>query len=385
MIKRIKHNENSALEKNKPCCSSDRNFIPMTPEQVCPYKIFTEGDDLYDAMFDDIFTAHRTILLEAYILKEDQIGRRLLAALEAAARRGIRVHIRLDSFGSKGTITRGTVEDLRKNGVVVSWSNIWDWQHPLHYQRRNHRKLLVVDGAVAYIGGFNIGEESSLIYNGPQRWRDTHIRLTGAIVAQAQALFWAFAEKRKYRSEQWIEGSLLIPNYGLACRYRLRCLLNERFRMAVKRIWLTTPYFVPDSGTQRRLISAARRGVDVRVLVPSKSDVRITQWAARMSYSKLLRAGVKVYEYDARILHAKTALVDEDWSTIGTSNLDYRSFFTNYELNFLSQLPHLNACLADIFVDDLKVSKQVIYSKWLQRPYLLHIPELIGWIARRWL
>lgn len=370
---------------NGTTCHSGPNADFMAPEHARSYEIFVEGDDLFDAMVRDILKARRTILLETYILKEDRIGRRILDALEAVARRGIEVHLRLDAFGSKGLVSRRTVDVLRESGVLVNWSRPWSWRHPLQYQRRNHRKLLAVDAAIAYIGGFNIGEESSLICRGPQRWRDTHIRLTSAIAKQAAALFRDFAEKRKHRREEWIDGSLLMPNYGLACRYRWRCLLNNRFRMAAKRIWLTTPYFVPDSGTQKRLKNAAKRGVDVRVLVPAKSDVPITQWAARMSYGNLLRVGVKIYEYRARVLHAKTALIDDDWSMIGTSNFDYRSFFTNYELNFLSRSSEMNASLAAIFADDLKTSARISYSAWLKRPYLQQASELIGWMARRWL
>lgn len=347
--------------------------------------IFVEGDDLFDAMIRDIREARRTVLLETYILKADRVGRYILDVLGEAARRGIEVHLRLDAFGSKSIISREAIDTLRSNGVLFSWCRLWNWRHPLQYQRRNHRKLLVIDEDVAYVGGFNIGEESSSIYRGPQRWRDTHIRLTGPIVKQAATLFWDFQTKRMRRREEWVEGSLLMPNYGLACRYKWRCLLNDRFRMATKRIWLTTPYFVPDSGTQRRLKSAARRGVDVRVLVPEKSDVPIARWAARMSYGNLLNAGVKIYEYGARVLHAKTALIDDDWSTIGTSNFDYRSFFTNYELNFLSRSPELNASLAAIFADNLKTSRRISYSTWSKRPYLQQAAELIGWMARRWL
>lgn len=349
------------------------------------HHIFVEGDDLIDAMVRDIRRACRTVLLETYILKEDRVGHRILDALGEAAKRRVEVRLRLDAFGSKGLISRRAIETLRNDGVLFSWCGLWNWRHPLQYQRRNHRKLLVIDEGIAYVGGFNIGEESSSIYRGLQRWRDTHIRLTGAIAKQAATLFRDFQTKRRYRREEWVEGALLMSNYGLACRYRWRCLLNDRFRMATKRIWLTTPYFVPDSGMQRRLKSAARRGVDVRVLVPEKSDVPIARWAARMSYGDILRAGVKIYEYGARVLHAKTILIDDDWSAIGTSNFDYRSFFTNYEINFLSRSPELNVSLAAIFADDLRVSRRVTHSSWSRRPYLQQAAELIGWMARRWL
>jgi cardiolipin synthase len=136
---------------------------------------------------------------------------------------------------------------------------------------------------------------------------------------------------------------------------------------------------------QRELCAAARRGVDVRVLVAGKNDVRLVQWAARAAYALLLREGVRLFEYQPRTLHAKSLLVDDDWGTIGTANFDYRSFFINYELNLVARSKRLNAALTDLFETDLRVSREVLEQPWATRPVLGRAAELVGWTVRRWL
>ena len=142
---------------------------------------------------------------------------------------------------------------------------------------------------------------------------------------------------------------------------------------------------MPDSATQRWLCAAAARGVDVRALVPGKNDVRLVQWAGRAAYSRLLRAGARVYEYQPRTLHAKTVLVDEEWSTVGTANFDYRSFFINYELNLVARSAQLNAALASLFENDLLAAEEIRKQPWANRPWSNRVAEFIGWSARRWL
>lgn len=152
-----------------------------------------------------------------------------------------------------------------------------------------------------------------------------------------------------------------------------------------KRLWVTTPYFVPPAPLQRALVKAARRGVDVRVLVPKRIDIAIVQWASRAAYAGLLRGGVKVFEYRPRMLHAKVLQIDNDWATVGTANMDYRSFFINDELVLVLNNPPVCATLAKQFNSDLEQSEQVCGSKWSQRPWLSWVAEFIGWCLRRWL
>lgn len=375
------------MSEQSPAQSVADNNSPHLPPSALagPYQIFTEGDALYEAMLADIKSAKWQVILESYIFKEDRVGRVFIDELCGQARSGVAVIVRIDAFGSYGAISSRAIHAMRQSGVDFAWSRTWYWRRLWQYHRRNHRKLLVIDERAAYVGGFNICDENSLVVFGELRWRDTHIRLPSTFVGEAVAAFWDFHKGwRRWRPDD-TRDSYLMTNYGRACRYRLRCLFNNRFEAARQRIWLTSPYFVPDHRTQMRLKEAARRGVDVRLLVPAKSDVALAQWAAAASYANLIQAGVKIYEYQRRVMHAKTIIIDDDWSTVGTSNIDYRSFFLNYELNFISVFQPLNQVLYKIFRSDLCASEEIIESAWSRRPLLRKFAEMVGWMARRWL
>lgn len=348
-------------------------------------SMFIEGDALYDAMLADIARARTTIRIESYIFADDEIGAQFIDALGQASRSGIATRLRLDAAGSWGGLRGTSVVKLAKDGVLLTWSRPWSWRHPFTIQRRNHRKLLIVDDQVAYLGGFNIHRSSSRRAMGEGRWRDTHVRITGALVKDAISIFDRYRRLGRHWQPRITQGTYLLPNRTAHCRHRLRCAFTERFSSARERVWLTTPYFVPDRHSQRGLCDAAHRGVDVRLLVPGRSDVPIVQWASRAAYARMLAAGVRIFEYQPRILHAKTALVDHDWGTVGTANFDYRSFFVNDELNLIAEDASFNASLAAQFEHDLAESHEVTAQLWRRRPWYAPVAEAIGWWARRWL
>ncbi len=361
--------------------------VPVLTAAPDVYDLYTEGDTLYDAMLASIAAARSTVRLESYIFADDEIGREFANALEARAKAGINVRLHVDAAGGLFLWSRHLGRRMRQGGVKVRRFHRWSWREPLRYNRRNHRKLLVVDDEHAYFGGFNIHRESSAAVFGNQRWRDTHVRVCGALAEQAAGLFDAFwcGDRRWLPADRGPVNSLLLPNHTRTCRHRLRCVLDQIFGAATARIDLTTPYFVPDYRTQHRLIEAARRGVNVRLLVPAKSDVPLARWAARASYSVLLHGGVRIFEYTSRMLHAKTAVVDGSWATVGTANLDYRSFFLNHELNLVSRSPDLCDRLQAQFEEDLIQSREIIAASWPQRPSIERVAEAVGWAARRWL
>ena len=348
------------------------------------FTLYSEGDELYDAMLADIGRAAASIRFETYIFADDEVGERFVDALIGAAARGVATTLRLDAIGSWGVNERSLAR-LRGSGVRLLWSRAWSWRQPLEFHRRNHRKLLIVDEAAAYLGGFNVHRESSRRVVGAKRWRDTHVRLRGALVRDAVAVFDRYGRLGALWEPSTLRGFYLVPNRTARCRHRLRCAFNDRFREARGRVWLTTPYFVPDRRSQSRLCEAARRGVDVRVLLPGKSDVPLAQWASRAAYSRLLAAGVRVYEYQPRVLHSKTVLVDRDWATIGTANFDYRSFFVNDELNLIGEDAAFNEEIAVLFERDLEDAREVTSGPWRQRGVHAMLAETIGWWARRWL
>lgn len=379
--------ESSCGMKGPETTDYAQTCVPVLTTGPDVYDLYTEGDVLYGAMLASIAAARSTVRLESYIFADDEIGRRFSNALDARAQAGIDVRVHFDSAGSLFRGSQRLARRMRESGVQVRRFHRWSWREPLRYNRRNHRKLLVVDGEHAYLGGYNIHRESSAAEFGDKRWRDTHIRVCGPLAAQAAGLFDAFwrGDRRWLPTEQAPMSSVLLPNHTRTCRHRLRCVFDQMFGAATVRVDLTTPYFVPDYRTQHRLIEAARRGVEVRLLVPAKSDVPLARWAARASYAVLMHAGVRIFEYSPRMLHAKTAVVDGSWTTIGTANLDYRSFFLNYELNLVSRNPDLCKRLQAQFEEDLAQSREVTAVSWPKRPSIERVYEAVGWVARRWL
>ncbi len=350
-------------------------------------RVFTEGDELYASMLDAIAAAQQRVKLESYILADDEVGRRFIAALSERAQAGIDVRVYLDAAGSLFWGSRAVEKALKDGGVDMRWFHRWSWRDPLRYNRRNHRKLLVVDGRTGLLGGFNLHRENSRAVYGELRWRDTHVQVDGTLAQGLESLFDAFWHKRR-RMRPDLEapgGHTLITNHSRRGRSFLQDLYAARFATAHHSIHLTTPYFVPDYRTRRSLMRAAQRGVEVRVLVPRKNNERLPQWAAQAAYANLMAAGVRIHEYLPRMLHAKTVVVDGDWCSVGTANLDYRSFFLNYELTLASTNPELVETLEKEFQADLAQSDHIQPRRWARRSWWLKALELIAWAGRRML
>lgn len=352
-----------------------------------PIALFTEGDALFQAMLDAIAGARRRVWLESYIFAGDEVGWRFARALAERAAAGVDVRLHIDAQGSLGSISKEMLRFLRESSVLMKVFRPWRWRRPLAYNRRNHRKLLVVDDAVAYLGGFNIHRESARSVYGESRWRDTQLALGGPLAAEAGDLFQAFWEGnwRWNPPARPDAHSRILPNHVQLCDRRLRCLYADMFAQARDTIYLTTPYFVPDLRTLGALLNAARNGVDVRVLVPRRSDVALARWAGWAVYGGLLDAGVRIFEYLPRVLHAKTAVADTAYATVGTANMDYRSVFLNCELNLFSRDPLLCDQLRAQFLLDLRESKEVLLRDWRRPAPLRRCYAAIGWLARKWL
>ena len=349
------------------------------------FELYTEGDLLYEAMLAAISTAQHHVLLESYIFADDDIGRRFANALIDCAGKGVSVRLHLDAAGSLFWASHQLINKLRRNGVKVRWFHRWSWRHPWRYNRRNHRKLLVVDAARAFVGGFNIHQENSRTLYGDDRWRDTHVGFSSALAAQAKQLFDRFwvGRKRPPQLHAPESDSILLSNFSRGGRRYMNGSFADMVSHARHSIFLTTPYFVPNRRTQRQLCEAARRGVDVRLLVPRKNDIRIAQWAAHAAYETLLESGVRIFEYLPRLLHSKTTVVDGERATVGTSNIDYRSFFLNYELNLFTHNAWLCGQLRAVFLEDLQQSEEIQAEQWKTRFWGRRALELVGWLARR--
>ena len=375
-----KSQHTAAMETEESACA------PHLTEGREPFILFTEGDVLYNEMLSSIASSQRSIRLESFIFADDEVGWRFAKALAESVRAGVEVNLLIDAAGSLFWGSRSMERYLHEHGAHIRWFHRWNWRVPMRYNRRDHRKLLVVDEEQLFLGGFNIHRKSSRAIFGERRWRDTHVRISGGLAVEAARMFDDFWDgKRDWLLKKAPAVSALVPNHTRACRRTLHCLYVDSFRRAVSSVYLTTPYFVPDHRTQRELSDAAGRGVDVRLLVPQKSDVWLARPAAQAAYANLLKAGVRIYEYLPRMLHAKTAVVDGKWATLGTANLDYRSFFVNYELNLVTRDRDICSGLNAQFIHDLSEAEEICSSTWVKRPWGRHVTETVGWLARRWL
>ncbi len=367
-----------------PCAC---NPLPKSGTGDGLIELYTEGDDLFEAMLAAIGGAQKKVWMETYIFTDDEVGQRFAQALADRAQAGVEVRLLVDALGSLFQFYRTLEPMLEAAGVKVHHFHRWQWREPLRYNRRDHRKLLVVDGKIAFLGGFNIHRQSSQRYFGTARWRDTHASFQGYLARQADELFAAFwrGDRHRLPHENSNENSVLVPNQTRFCRRRLACIYADFFGGAKQQVCLATPYFVPDHRTQKALLGAVKRGIEVRLLVPRSSDVRLARWAANAVYARLLDAGVQIYEYLPRMLHTKVAIVDGSWATLGTANLDYRSLLQNYELNLVSHDPTFCSRLQAQFEDDLKEATVVCAARWRQRRWVPRLAELLGWSVRRWL
>jgi len=350
-------------------------------------QLFCEGDTLFDSMLNAIAAAKHSIRMESYIFADDETGLLFAQALCKQSQAGINVRLLVDAVGSLFQFYRTLGDMFEQAGVEVHHFHRWQWRKPLRYNRRDHRKLLVIDDQVAFLGGFNIHRQSSKRVFGPMRWRDTHVSVRGVLAQQAAELFDYFwlGQRHKLPKEDPAASSILVTNQTRSCRRRMSCIYRDALNNARQSICLTTPYFVPDHHTQKVLLSAAKRGVAVRILLPQRSDVRLAAWAANAVYARLLDAGIRIFEYTPRMLHAKVVIVDGKWATVGTANMDYRSLFLNYEIILVSRDAVLNENLQRQYETDMEQVIEIQARRWQQRTWVYRLAELIGWSVRRWL
>jgi cardiolipin synthase len=360
-----------------------------------------DGPETYAAMLDEIASAKHHVHLETYIFADDEIGARFAAALEAKAREGVAVRVIYDSIGSRAA--SGEFWDrLQAAGVAVRTFNppdpIQD-QNPFDIDTRDHRKLLIVDGRVAFTGGINIDrnyKRPSDVVGGASAssgWRDTHIRIAGPAVEAIQQLFVDLWQKLDeplaeppYAPRHVDEGETLVRVLsavgGNQEASQIWVAYTAAAKVARNRIWITQSYFAPDEELLAAIREAAARGVDVRVLVAGYSDSQVLLNASRSYYGDLLEAGIRVFESQEQILHAKTMVVDGYWATVGSSNLDYLSFLHNHEANAVILGARFAQQLEDVFVADQENAVEIELETWRERSLWQRTKELGSYFIR---
>ena len=371
--------------------------------------LLQDGAQTYAAMFAAIRKARDHINLETYIIEDDDVGRQFADLLLEQQGRGIQVNVIYDSFGALNT-PKVFFERLSEGGIAVLEFNPLNpfivkkaWQ----IDNRDHRKLLVVDGKVAFIGGVNI---SSVYSSGsiPGRrarpvqphvgsavpWRDTDLQIEGPVVAELQKLFMETWEKQRgkplaakdYFPSLKEQGKDIVRAIGSTPDdpYSLIYLtLISAIGNAERYVHLTQAYFVPDSQLLQALVDAATRGVDVKLILPSHSDSDIVFHAGRSHYSTLLKAGVKIYERRGQLLHSKTVLIDGVWSCVGSTNLDWRSFLDNDEINAVVLGRDFAGQMQAMFARDIDASEAIDLKQWESRSILLRIKEWSSSLLQR--
>jgi cardiolipin synthase A/B len=422
--------------------------------------LLIDGPATHTAQLEAIRAAKHHVHLEVYILTDEQIGQQYADALAERARAGVRVRLMFDGIGSLGAGVKYR-EELRREGVEIEEINsVNPLEEPRLWRlnRRSHRKLLIVDGRVAFTGGVNImdeymapssgsaagsGSSSSGGSSGSRAepssgagsggfggshsgsrqerrklgWRDTHIRVEGPAVADFQREFLRSWEEGKGKidpsADYWpplpavghnlvrVIGTEGEDFLGLALgvpEKLIRMLAGKRkrsspiyasyisaIREAQHRIWITQAYFAPSDELVELLGQAAERGVDVRIVVPAKSDTKLLPLAARYYYDRMLEAGIKLYEYDPVMIHAKTAVVDGVWSTVGSSNLDFRSLIHNDEANAIIIGREFGREMEDLFERDVSQSTQVTLEQWEDRPLFDRVKEAGAAAIKYWM
>ncbi|SDO05566.1 cardiolipin synthase [Halomonas shengliensis] len=314
--------------------------MPMTSGNRA--ELLIDGQATFDSLFAGLARAEEYALVQFFIVRNDALGAELKRHLQQAAERGVRVYFLYDEIGSH-QLNEGYLRDLAEAGIEVSaFRSSRGFRHRFQLNFRNHRKVVVVDGREGWVGGFNVGVEYLGEHPRHGPWRDTHLKLTGPSVLGLQEAFW--------EDWHWATGEMITLDWvprvtceechkvvivpsGPADRQETASLLVQHaIHSARERFWVTSPYFVPDQGVQDALRLAAMRGVDVRIMMPERPDHLLVFLSAFSFLPDMLRAGVRVYRYQPGFLHQKVMLVDHEAASVGTVNLDNRSFRLNFEI-----------------------------------------------------
>lgn len=358
-------------------------------------KILRNGEEKFPEVLKDMEAAQDYIHLEYYIFEDDEIGRRVENILIKKVREGVTVRMIYDDFGSR-SIRRKLVGRLRAAGVQV---------YPFHKIRfitfanrinyRNHRKIIVIDGRVGFVGGINISDRYINASSRPNQvyWRDTHLRMEGTGVAYLQYLFlcdWNFSARENLQLNEHFFPAIKRPTSAGgkivqmassgpdSANPSILFSVIKAINLAKHEVLITTPYLIPGESLKNALIMSALSGVDVKILVPRKSDSFLVNTAARSYYEELMKSDVKIYRYTRGFIHAKTIVIDREVGMVGTANMDTRSFDLNFEVNAIIYDRETANVLAEDFYTDLNSASETDPVAWMQRPWYKRLVEKVA-------
>lgn len=368
-------------------------------------ELLVDGPETYAAMLDAIDEAERYIHLETYIFEDGEVGQAFAEALKRKSRDGVAIRVIYDSFGSRKA-KEGFFEAMQDAGIdLIEFNdgNPVSGGNPIGANTRDHRKLVLVDGRVAFTGGINFtdayAKNSASAEPGrrmQEGWRDTHVAIYGPAVAGFDEVF--EAQWRVLGGE--IGDGTTVASRDAAGKELVAVLASkgesggespiyhaylQALQVAEQRIWITQAYFAPDRQFMALLKEAVARGVDVRLIVPGFTDSALVLLASRSRYGELLNNGVRIFEMSDALLHGKTAVIDGIWSTVGSSNLDYRSVLHNDEVNAVVIGEEFGRQMEERFAKDLEMCREITLAAWARRPFLLRLKEEATWLIEYWL
>jgi cardiolipin synthase len=376
-----------------------RTVAALTGAQIrewSKFTVLTNGENYYEAELAAIRSAKRSINLEAYIFARGEVTERFIAALAERAKAGVRVNLLIDAIGSFRT-TEGYLKLLADAGGEIHWYHPLRWDTWPRVNNRTHRELLIIDGSYGFVGGAGFADHWLKGDEDDPRWRDTMVAVEGDAVSGLQATF----------AENWLEASgeiiagyeyfpftqapvkstaLVVPSSPTTGRSTTaRILFQMMIAGANKSIYITTPYFLPDTSARTELIRAIReRGVEVRIVVPGRhNDHLLTRRSSRRLYGDLLQAGAKIFEYQPSMMHTKSLVIDGLWGIVGSTNFDSRSFGLNDEVNLAVLDPTFADRLKQDFLKDVSNSREITYEQWRRRPHIERAHEWVGRLFER--
>jgi cardiolipin synthase len=341
-------------------------------------QLLENGDRIFPPMLDAIREAERSVNLLTFVYWQGDIARRFAAEMTAACRRGVEGRVLLDAIGA-AKMDEALIEEMRAGGCLVAHFHPPRWNELRRMNRRTHRKVLVVDGRIGFTGGVGIAEEWTGRATDPEHWRDDHFRIEGPSVRYLQGAFaenWreatgeALVEQRFYPEVEPSGEARAVPILGApgGTVSDIAFLYWISLQAARERVWIATPYYMPDPDLQSAVEATARRGVRVHLIVPNElNDSSLVRWASRTHYRALLESGVRIYEYQPTMFHVKAVTVDDDWAIVGSANFDNRSFELNYEVMIAVQDSALVRVLERSMRDDVRESREITLEdveKW---------------------
>jgi cardiolipin synthase A/B len=358
-------------------------------------RLLTDGGEAFPDILGEIDKAQNFVLIEVYSIVDDVTGRKFQTALIEKAKKGVKVFFVYDAVGCMG-VNKAFFNLMTNAGVnvaqyhpLVPWKPHWSWF------RRNHRKLIIVDNRMGFVGGMNLTDEYAPPQWGGANWRDTAVKFRGPALKEAIGLFWKSWKKcgkeipkipdlkqnLSYTDEESKAKIAITFRPGIATVKSIRRAYYKAISKAEKSIYITNSYFLPGWFIARVLIKSAKKGLDVKIITPYQTDHAYVRWASWTLFKRLIKAGVKVYEWQPTVLHAKTAVVDDVWSCIGSHNLDHRSLHYNLEINLCIHDRDFGKTMAETFERDLQNSRQVTMEDLKRRTFLFKLASrMLYWL-----